>query len=59
MAKLSYDKAFSDLEKILEELQSDEVSIDKLAVKLKKAKELIQVCKEKLRNVEEELGSEA
>lgn len=57
MAKKSYDKAYSELQQIVEELNSENVSIDKLSTKIKKANELIQFCKTKLRSVEEELSS--
>lgn len=51
----SFDKAYSELKKIVDDLQSDEVSIDKLSAQLKKAAELAQFCKEKLREVEEDI----
>lgn len=57
MAKKSYDKAFAELQQILEELQGDEVSIDKLSVKIKKATALLATCKGRLREVESELAS--
>jgi len=55
MAKKSYDKAYAELEKILEELQGESISIDKLSQKIKKANELINFCKTRLREVEAEL----
>lgn len=55
MAKKSYDRAFAELQQILEELQGDEVSIDKLSVKIKKATTLLATCKGRLREVETEL----
>lgn len=55
MAKKSYDKAYAELEKILEELQGESISIDKLSQKIKKANELINLCKTRLREVEAEL----
>jgi exodeoxyribonuclease VII small subunit len=57
MAKKSYDKAFAELQQILEELQGDQVSIDKLSVKIKKATALLATCKGRLREVETELSS--
>lgn len=57
MAKKSYDKAFEELQQLVEELNSENVSIDKLSTKIKKANELIQFCKTKLRSVEDELSS--
>jgi len=55
--KISFDKAHEELESILHELQNEETSIDKLSEKLKKAKELVAVCKTKLRSIEEEIES--
>jgi len=58
MAKLNYDKAFKELNKLLEEIQSDEMGIEKLSSKVKKAKELISFCKQRLREIEQELTEE-
>ena len=55
--KISFDKAHEELQNILHELQNEETSIDKLSDKLKKAKELVAVCKTKLRSIEEEIDS--
>ena len=56
MAKLTYDIAFAELNKILEELQSEDISIDKLAQKSKRANELLAFCKDKLREIEREVN---
>jgi exodeoxyribonuclease VII small subunit len=53
--KLSYDTAFAELNQILNDLQSDDVSIDALSEKLKKASELTEYCKTRLRAIEEEV----
>ena len=53
--KQTYESAYVELQSILEAIQSEEVSLDALATQLKRAKELIQFCKEKLRVVELEL----
>ena len=50
--KLTYDVAFKELSGILNELQSDETGLDVLAEKLKRAAELSNFCKDKLREVE-------
>ena len=44
-------------DRILEELQGEEVSIDKLGIKIKKATTLLATCKGRLREVESELAS--
>lgn len=58
MAKKSYDKAYKELQTILDELQSESISIDKLSDKIKKANSLIALCKSRLREVEADLNSE-
>lgn len=56
MAKITYDKAFTELNKILNDLQNDEVSIDLLAKKSARANELLRFCKDKLRTIEEQVA---
>ena len=53
--KLSYDSAYAELNKILASLQSDEVSLDEISDKLKRAAQLSAFCKSKLRSIEEDL----
>ena len=53
--KLTYETAYAELHEILEAIQGEEVSLDELGAKLKRAKELITFCKERLHAVEEEL----
>ena len=58
MPKKSYDKAYQELQNLLQEMQGENTSIDKLGVKIKKAKELLSLCKSRLREVESELSEE-
>ena len=53
--KLSYTSAMEELQMIITEIQSESVGMDDLSEKVKRGAELIQFCKEKLRNTEEEL----
>jgi len=53
MNKLTYEAALKELKTIIQELQEGSTSMDELAEKSKRAKELIQYCKEKLRGTEE------
>lgn len=53
--KMTYDKAFADLNDILVSLQSEEAGLDDLAEKLQKAAELAEFCKARLRNIEQEV----
>jgi exodeoxyribonuclease VII small subunit len=54
---VSYEKAYQELETILEDLVADEVSVDALSKKIKRAKELVNYCKTKLRDVEHDVQS--
>ena len=45
--KLTYTKAFEELEGILNEMQSDNIPIDKLADKVKRSKEIIRILQRK------------
>jgi exodeoxyribonuclease VII small subunit len=53
--KLSYNEAIEEIEQIIAKIENDEFSIDELADKVKRISFLINYCKEKLRNTEEEL----
>lgn len=55
MARSSYSKVFDELQSIISELSNDEVGIDELSKKVKRAQLLILSCKSKLRNIEEDL----
>jgi len=45
----------TELEEILNEIESEEINVDMLAEKVKRASYLIKFCKGKLRNTEEEV----
>jgi len=53
--ELTYERAFGELTKILELLQSHEVGLEELTSHLKRAKELLQYCQEQLFLTESEL----
>ncbi len=55
MKNKSFDKAYSELQKISDLLQQDDISIDKLSTHIKKASELVRFCKDKLRTISEEI----
>jgi exodeoxyribonuclease VII small subunit len=54
---LSYENAFTELKSIMEELQNDEVSVDVLTEKVKRASELLTFCNKKLRLTEKEISA--
>lgn len=53
--KLSFGEAVAEVEEILERLEQDEVDIDDLSQEVKRAVELIQVCREKLSRTDREV----
>ena len=54
-SEISYNKAVEEIEEIIENLNNDNMDIDKLAKEVKRASELINICKEKLRDAEKEI----
>jgi exodeoxyribonuclease VII small subunit len=52
---MTYSLALTELEKIISEIESEEINVDILAEKVKRASDLIRFCKGKLRNTEEEV----
>ena len=53
--KLSYDKAFEELQEIVHDMEEGEIGVDDLSIKVKRAAELISICKEKLSSTEEDV----
>ena len=48
---ISYDAAIAEIQQILAEIENDKVNIDTLGAKIKRAAELIALCKEKLTTI--------
>lgn len=55
--RLTYEKAYSELEGIMQDLQADKISVDALTGKVKRAVELITFCNEMLRSTEAEVAA--
>lgn len=57
MAKqeIKYEEAVRQLETIVDKLESNELGIDQLSSELKKAQQLIRLCKEKLTKTDNEI----
>ena len=53
--KLTYESAYEELEGIMEALPNDEIGVDELTVKVKRAALLIKFCSDMLRTTEEEV----
>jgi exodeoxyribonuclease VII small subunit len=54
--ELSYTAAFEELQKIVSEIEHGAISVDELSEKVKKASQLIKICKSKLTNTEEDVN---
>ena len=54
--EITYSEAIEELENIVSEIENDDVSVDELGVKVKRASELIKICKSKLFSTEEEVN---
>ncbi len=52
---MKYKQAFQELNKILKDLQSEDIDVDELTDKVKRALELIKICKEKIEKTELEV----
>ena len=52
---MTYESAIRELKEIIDDLRNELVSVDELTAKVKRAKELIEFCKNKLREVEDDL----
>jgi exodeoxyribonuclease VII small subunit len=53
--KTSYSKAFEELQEIVAQIEEGSIGIDELSAKVKKAAELIKICKTKLHATEEDV----
>jgi len=55
--EFSFTNAVSEIEKILQKIESGDLDVDKLAIEVKRASELIKQCQKKLRTTEEKIES--
>ena len=53
---LTYDLAYSELKEIARQIETESISVDLLAEKVKRASELLLFCQEKLRVTETEVN---
>ena len=53
--KINYNKALAEIETIIDSLNDESIDVDKLTIKVKRATELIKLCKERLQKVESEV----
>jgi exodeoxyribonuclease VII small subunit len=55
---LTFDTAFGELKKLVDQIEDDEIQLDTLAEKVNEANELIQFCESKLRTIETETAKQ-
>jgi len=54
--EINYTVAFEELQGIVQEIEEGEISVDELSIKVKRAAQLIKVCKSKLTQTEEDVN---
>jgi exodeoxyribonuclease VII small subunit len=52
----NYEEAFTELQKIVEDIETGEISVDELSIKVKRAAILLKICKDKLNSTEEDVN---
>ncbi len=52
---MKYEQAVKELEQIVGRMENDELDIDQLSDQLKRAKELVKFCKDKLTKTDGEI----
>jgi exodeoxyribonuclease VII small subunit len=52
----TYQSAWTELQKIVNDLQGGSVGIDELSNKIERAAELVRFCRERLRSTEDAVG---
>jgi exodeoxyribonuclease VII small subunit len=54
---MTYTEAFKELQEIVAEIEKGEATVDVLSQKVKRAAELIQLCKKTLRDTESDVNN--
>ncbi len=55
-SELGFGEAIQQLEGILRQVESEEIDIDEMAEELRRAAELLELCREKIRKAEVEVS---
>lgn len=53
--EITYTEAFEELKEIVQEMEQGSVNLDELSTYVKRASELIQICKDKLHSTEQDV----
>ena len=54
--EISYTAAYNELQEIILEMENSEIGIDELDTRIKRASELLKICKDKLFKTEKEVA---
>ena len=52
----NYKEAYEELQQIVSEIEEGQISVDELSEKVKRAAQLIRICKTKLSSTEEDVN---
>ncbi|NCD40721.1 MAG: exodeoxyribonuclease VII small subunit [Bacteroidia bacterium] len=52
---ITYDEAIQELEQLVEDMENENIGIDELSMKVRRASALIETCREKLLLTEQEI----
>ena len=53
--EIKYEAALAELQAIVRKMENDELDIDQMSEQLKRAQQLIKLCKDKLTKTDEEI----
>ena len=54
--EIAYTVAFEELQLLVQEIEEGGISVDELSLKVKRAAQLIKICKSKLTSTEEDVN---
>ena len=54
--KLTYTEAFTELQEIVVEIENEEIELDLLESRIKRASELLKICRDKLYKTEKSVS---
>ena len=54
--EITYSAAYEELQLIVQEIEEGGISVDELSLKVKRAAQLIKICKTKLTSTEEDVN---
>ena len=53
--EMKYEQAYAELQTIVHRMENDELDIDQMGEQLKRAQQLIKLCRDKLTKTDEEI----